>query len=180
MVSVTAVSRIPYFSKRKAACHLSVRPEPGTDNAEERRLVPYLVLLREEFTFAARLSSMPGGLLPRRFTLTVEKPRRSAFCCTGLSAAYSPQHPSFQKDSLLFAVRTFLRKSLTGEKNPAMLFPRPPAITNIHRFKYSTTCQNIQVFRKKKLFFLLLKNFLRNFICISEDKKLYFSGAWCP
>ena len=44
--------------------HLSLRPEPGADNAVERRLALYLVLLREEFTSTAALS------LPARWALT--------------------------------------------------------------------------------------------------------------
>lgn len=53
----------------------------------------------------------PGGLLPHPFTLTFGRSRRRfAFCCTGLLAAYGPRYPSFQKDSLLSAVRTFLER----------------------------------------------------------------------
>ena len=113
-VQAIAVSRILYLLLQAGGSHLSVRPEPGTSNAGERRLVPYLVLLREEFTSATGLSTPPGGLLPRHFTLTPGRNflRRYNFCCTCLSAEYGPQHPCFQKDSLLPAVRTFLRQSL--------------------------------------------------------------------
>ena len=118
MVKAITVSRILYLPvNRKAATICLCDQNPELDNAEERRLVPYLVLLREEFTCAARLPAMPGGLLPHHFTLTLNNlrcKRRFNFCCTGLSVEYGPQHPSFQKDSLLFAVRTFLRQSLKG------------------------------------------------------------------
>ena len=61
------------LSLKESGCHLSVRAEPGTRNAGKLRLVPYLLLLREEFTYAAYLSAIPGGLLPRLFTLTLSK-----------------------------------------------------------------------------------------------------------
>ena len=127
-VQAIAVSRILYLLLQAGGSHLSVRPEPGTSSAGERRLVPYLVLLREEFTFAACLSTSPGGLLPRHFTLTLMKSclftGRYNFCCTCLSAEYGPQHPSFQKDSLLSAVRTFLSRSLTLKSCPLQCFCR--------------------------------------------------------
>ena len=49
-----------------------------------------------------------GGLLPRHFTLTGTEVPAVSFCCAILAAAYRPRHPSFQKDSLPCAVRTFL------------------------------------------------------------------------
>ena len=107
-VQAIAVSRILYLLLQAGGSHLSVRPEPGTSNAGERRLVPYLVLLREEFTSATGLSTPPGGLLPRHFTLTGTGAPAVSFCCAILSAEYCPPHPSFQKDSLPCAVRTFL------------------------------------------------------------------------
>ena len=96
-----------FVLQRRSGDHLSMRPEPGVYSAEELRLTPYLVLLQEEFTLTARLSPTPGGLLSHHFTLTFQG-RRYNFCCTGLPTAYGPLYPSFQKDSLLLAVRTFL------------------------------------------------------------------------
>ena len=50
--------------------HLSLRPEPGADNAVERRLALYLVLLREEFTLTTALSqTRPVGSYPTISTL---------------------------------------------------------------------------------------------------------------
>ena len=136
-VQAIAVSRILYLLLQAGGSHLSVRPEPGTSSAGERRLVPYLVLLREEFTSATGLSTPPGGLLPRHFTLTPGRNflRRYNFCCTCLSAEYGPQHPSFQKDSLLPAVRTFLRQRLTETQKRFKRRPRLPTVTN------TKTCQ---------------------------------------
>ena len=133
-VQAIAVSRILYPLFQAGGSHLSVRPEPGTSSAGERRLVPYLVLLREEFTSAAGLSTPPGGLLPRHFTLTPGRNflRRYNFCCTCLSAEYGPQHPSFQKDSLLLAVRTFLSQSLNGKTNLPKPGKNSPARKHIH------------------------------------------------
>ena len=135
MVKAITVSRILYLPvNRKAATICLCDQNPELDNAEERRLVPYLVLLREEFTCAARLSAMPGGLLPHHFTLTPLL-KRYHFCCTGLSAEYGPQHPSFQKDSLLLAVRTFLSQSLTGERKslqvPEKIFRSLKALSHL-------------------------------------------------
>ena len=131
-VSTTAVSRILYLFLQTGGNHLSVRPEPETRSAGERRLISYLVLLREEFTFAAGLSTPSGGLLPHHFTLTPGNLRRYNFCCTCLSAEYGPQHPSFQKDSLLPAVRTFLRRSLTEtETAPCSARGCPRSLTPI-------------------------------------------------
>ena len=42
-----------------------------------------------------------------------------SFCCTVLSVEYRPQHPSFQKDSLLCAVRTFLSRHKNRERLPS-------------------------------------------------------------
>ena len=56
--------------KNRMGNHLSVRPEPGADNAVERRLALYLVLLREEFTLTTALSqTRPVGSYPTISTL---------------------------------------------------------------------------------------------------------------
>ena len=58
---------------------------------------------------------------------------RYSFCCTCLSVVYRPQHPSFQRDSPLYAVRTFLSKS------PRWV-PRLPTDSILQK-------RNIQLFR---------------------------------
>ena len=45
---------------------------PGLERREQR-LVPYLVLLREEFTLRSGFRTTPGGLLPHPFTLTAPR-----------------------------------------------------------------------------------------------------------
>ncbi len=87
-----------------------MRPEPGIHNAASHGIIPYLVLLREGFTYAAPLSLSARRALTPPFHpyLPAETDRRYLFCCTGLPAEYRPRYPSFQRDSLLYAVRTFL------------------------------------------------------------------------
>lgn len=65
---VPAVSRI-LFSSARAATICLCDQYPGFKRREQR-LIPYLVLLREGFAKTERITPVPGGLLPRLFTLT--------------------------------------------------------------------------------------------------------------
>lgn len=77
--------------------HLSERPEPGTQTP--RAVACSLFgLATGGACHATRLSPVPGGLLPRHFTLTeILLFRRFAFCCAFLPAAYCPLYPSLTK-----------------------------------------------------------------------------------
>ena len=120
------VSRIPYrLAAAAIICLCDQNPELITPRATAR---PLFGLAAGGVYHAAELSLPPGGLLPHPFTLTCRN-RRSALCCTCLSAEYSLRHPSFQRGSLLCAVRTFLNAG----QNPA---PRLPAST---AFRYNIT-----------------------------------------
>ena len=126
----TAVSRILYrLAAAAIICLCDQNPEFITPRATAHSLFG---LAAGGVYHAVKLSLSPGGLLPHPFTLTALR-RRSALCCTGLSVEYSPQHPSFQKGSPLYAVRTFLN----GEYPP----PRLPAIKMFFLF-------NIIIFQK--------------------------------
>ena len=103
--NLTAVSRILYrLAAAAIICLCDQNPEFITPRATTHSLFG---LAAGGVYHAVKLSHSPGGLLPHPFTLTALR-RRSALCCTGLSVEYSPQHPSFQKGSPLYAVRTFL------------------------------------------------------------------------
>ena len=92
--------------------HLSLRPEPGADNAVELRLALYLVLLREEFTSTAALS------LPARWALT--PPFQPYRILKGCLAVYFLLHLSFR--GLLSAASLF-SKGLPAPCSPD--FPQP-------------------------------------------------------
>ena len=109
---LTAVSRILYrFAAAAIICLCDQNPGFITSRATAH---PLFGLAAGGVYHAVQLSLPPGGLLPHPFTLTSGNRKRSALCCTGLSAEYGLRHPSFQMDSLLYAVRTFLnRMSMT-------------------------------------------------------------------
>ena len=92
--------------------HLSLRPEPGADNAVERRLALYLVLLREEFTLTTELShTHPVGSYPTISTLPHPK---------GCLAVYFLLHLSFRG---LSSAASFFSKGLPAPCSPD--FPQP-------------------------------------------------------
>ena len=92
--------------------HLSLRPEPGADNAVERRLALYLVLLREEFTLATALSqTRPVGSYPTISTLPPPG---------GWRAVYFLLHLSFRG---LSSAASLFSKGLPAPCSPD--FPQP-------------------------------------------------------
>ena len=104
-----AISRI-LFSFSRAATICLCDQYPGFQRREQR-LIPYLVLLREGFAKTERIAPVPGGLLPRLFTLAgsasgglfsaaLSFPGRivpGIPLCKGLPALRSPDFPPVQK-----------------------------------------------------------------------------------
>lgn len=93
---------------------------------------------------------------------------RYSFCCTCLPAAYRPQYPPFQEDSLLYAVRTFLSKFPPG------VLPRLPTDSilqrcNIHLAKllYKSFFQLFGILLPGMIFFSQKK--LPPLVCCSAE-----------
>ena len=117
-----AVSRIPYHLAAAAIICL-MRPEPGTCNVASNGSSPI-------WSCCGRSLPCGGTLITARWALTPpfhpyrRNPRRSALCCTGLTAEYSLRHPSFQRGSLLCAVRTFLNAEKYSPRRDCPRLPR--------------------------------------------------------
>ena len=136
-----AVSRIPYHLAAAAIICL-MRPEPGTCNVASNGSSPI-------WSCCGRSLPCDGTFITTRWALTppfhpyrLKNNRRSALCCTGLTAEYSLQHPSFQRGSLLCAVRTFLNTK-------KFFMPRLPMSTAFH-YNINTF---LQLCKRKKCFF---------------------------
>ena len=65
-------------------------------------------LATHEMYCPKRIATFAVGSYPAFSPLPPTNRGRYFFCGTGLPAEYGPRYPSFQKDSLLCAVRTFL------------------------------------------------------------------------
>ena len=105
-----------------------MRPEPGIHNAASNGSFPIWSCCGKGLPCDAALADTRWALTPPFHPYPNPEAGAVSFCCTVLSVEYRPQHPSFQKDSLLCAVRTFLRQKPFFRNSC-----EPPKETAFHR-----------------------------------------------